>query len=205
VVRSVPFHRTTEFTLKFVPFTKRVKPELPAILLSGLILVIVGTALVTVNPSVSVPVLPSSFCTTTSQVPFATPARLKSQVIWMPPGTTTTLVPSMGVCPVFCSWTVAPSRKFVPARSVMFTEPVFTPVLGVMPVTVGAGCPTVKPSVRVPFLPSSFSTYTSHLPTAAPVRLKSQVIWVPEGTFTLVPSISVSPDFFSFTIAGSRK
>jgi hypothetical protein len=82
---------------------------------------------------------------------------LKSQVIWVPEGTFT-LVPSMSVSPVFFSLTMAPVRKLVPARSVMLTEPLFTPLLGVIPATVGGGHSTENPPARVALWPSWFST-----------------------------------------------
>jgi len=43
VVRSLPFHRTTELDRKFVPLTVRVKPELPAVALEGEMELIAGT------------------------------------------------------------------------------------------------------------------------------------------------------------------
>jgi hypothetical protein len=70
VTRSCPFHWTTELALKFVPFTVKVKPGSPAILLSGSMLVIVGTGLLMVN--VAVPEVPPpvpGLKTVTSAVP----------------------------------------------------------------------------------------------------------------------------------------
>jgi hypothetical protein len=45
VVRSEPFHLTTEPEIKFVPFTVRVNPAPPAVAEFGLRLVVVGTGL----------------------------------------------------------------------------------------------------------------------------------------------------------------
>ena len=45
VVRSVPFHLTSELEMKFVPFTVSVKPDPPAVADEGLRLVVVGTGL----------------------------------------------------------------------------------------------------------------------------------------------------------------
>jgi len=49
VVRLPPFHLTTEVPTKFVPFTVRVKVELPANLLVGFRLVVVGDGLLMVK------------------------------------------------------------------------------------------------------------------------------------------------------------
>ena len=49
VVRLLPSNRTTELALKFVPLTVRVKAGPAAVLLVGLILVMVGDGLLTVN------------------------------------------------------------------------------------------------------------------------------------------------------------
>jgi hypothetical protein len=62
---------------------------------------------------------------------------LKLQVILVA-DTTTTPVALMSACAAFVSFTVAPARKFVPARLVMLTAPLLVPLLGVIPVTVGA-------------------------------------------------------------------
>lgn len=62
----------------------------------------------------------------------------------MLPETTLTFVAVMVPAPVFpepegpVNWMVAPDLKPVPARSVIGTVTLFVPVLGVMPVTVGA-------------------------------------------------------------------
>ncbi len=45
VVRSLPFQRTTEPLTKFVPVMVRVNPPLPATVVDGLIVVIVGAGL----------------------------------------------------------------------------------------------------------------------------------------------------------------
>ncbi len=52
--------------------------------------------------------------------------------------TTVTLVPGMSGWPDLASLTAAAVRKLVPARLVMWTVPVLTPLAGVMPVTLGA-------------------------------------------------------------------
>jgi len=49
VGRFAPFHRTTEVATKFVPFTVRVKPGLPAVVEVGLSPVVVGTGFLMVN------------------------------------------------------------------------------------------------------------------------------------------------------------
>jgi hypothetical protein len=47
VVRAAPFHCTTEPATKFVPFTCRLNPALPAAIVFGLRLVMLGIGLVT--------------------------------------------------------------------------------------------------------------------------------------------------------------
>jgi hypothetical protein len=49
VVRSAPFHLTTEPETKFVPLTVRVKADPPAVADEGLRLVVVGTGLLVVK------------------------------------------------------------------------------------------------------------------------------------------------------------
>src|SRR5688572_25441666 len=49
VARSLPFQRTTELDTKFVPLTVKVKADEPTTALSGLMLVVVGTRLLTVR------------------------------------------------------------------------------------------------------------------------------------------------------------
>jgi len=53
VVRSFPFQRTTELVTKFVPVMMRVNPPLPATVVDGLIVVIVGDGFVMVKVAVS--------------------------------------------------------------------------------------------------------------------------------------------------------
>jgi hypothetical protein len=52
VVRSLPFQRTTELVTKFVPVMVRVNPPLPATVVDGLIVVIVGDGFVMVKVAV---------------------------------------------------------------------------------------------------------------------------------------------------------
>ncbi len=52
VVRSFPFQRTTELVTKFVPVMVRVNPPLPATVVDGLIVVIVGDGFVMVKVAV---------------------------------------------------------------------------------------------------------------------------------------------------------
>ena len=157
----------------------------------GVMLVTVGAGLLTVKPPTSAPCWRSVLVTTTFQAPMAAPVRLKVQVICAEL-TTFTLVPTMSNCPAFVSFTLAPGRKFVPARLVMLTLPVFRPAFGVMAVTVG-GPPvavTVKPPARTPACRSVFVTTTSQAPVAAPVRLSVQVICVGLATVTPVATMS---------------
>ena len=60
--------------------------------------------------------------------------------------------------------TVAPERKFVPARFVIETLVVLAPVAGVMPVTVGAGAADVDTFTHVTcvemFVPSEFVAFS---------------------------------------------
>jgi peroxiredoxin len=53
VVRGLPFQRTTELVTKFVPVMVRVNPPLPATVVDGLIVVIVGDGFVMVKVAVS--------------------------------------------------------------------------------------------------------------------------------------------------------
>ena len=52
VGRSLPFQRTTELLTKFVPVMVRVNPPLPATVVAGLMLLIVGAGLAMVNVAV---------------------------------------------------------------------------------------------------------------------------------------------------------
>ena len=52
VVRGLPFQRTTELVTKFVPVMMRVNPPLPATVVDGLIVVIVGDGFVMVKVAV---------------------------------------------------------------------------------------------------------------------------------------------------------
>jgi hypothetical protein len=58
VVTAEPFQLTVEVETNLVPFTVRVKSELPAVTQAGLIEAVVGTGLLIVNVSVAFPVLP---------------------------------------------------------------------------------------------------------------------------------------------------
>jgi hypothetical protein len=132
--------------------------------------------------------------------------------------TTTTLVAAISLCPVFVSFTVAPDINPVPARFVILTEPVFTLVLGVILVTVGAGYVILNPFVRVADrlaafpvntggvggVASEFVTTTSQSPVVLPDKPKEQVIFDEDTTVTLVAAISVCPVFTSLTVAPAR-
>ncbi len=124
----------------------------------------VGAGLVTVKPLFSVPNWVSVLVTTTFHGPAAAPVRLKLQVICVGETTTTELA-LISVLPLFVSLTVAPGRNPVPARLVIFTVVPVTPVLGVMPLTVGAGLVTVNPLLSVPDWVSVLVTTTFHRPT----------------------------------------
>ena len=87
----------------------------------------------------------------------------------------------------------------------MLTLPLLSPVVGVIPVTVGAGVPTVKPPARVPNCRSVLVTTTSQAPVTAPLRLKVQVIWVGLTTETLVAVMVGCPAFVRVTLAPARK
>jgi hypothetical protein len=83
------------------------------------------------------------------------PVRSKVQVIRVGE-TTTTFVPTISAYPVRFSLTDAPDTKPVPARFVILTVVVFTPVFGVMDVTVGDTDPEITvmyPSLVVVSLP----------------------------------------------------
>ena len=70
VVRGEPFQSTTELDTKFVPFTVRVKPELPAEVEVGEREVVVGTGFVIVKVSeFEVPPPGAPFVTVTEAVP----------------------------------------------------------------------------------------------------------------------------------------
>jgi len=81
--------------------------------------------------------------------------------------------------------------KFVPMM-VTKVPPAVEPEFGVTLVNVGLKMVvTVNPFARVPEGPPGFVTTTSHAPSVALARLKSQVIWVDDTTFTPVATISV--------------
>ena len=64
---------------------------------------------------------------------------------------------------------MAPDTKLVPVTEVMETDPVLTPLAGLIAVTVGAAAFTVNPLAKVPVCVSGLVTTTFQVPVAAPV------------------------------------
>lgn len=152
--------------------------------------VIFGAELLIVNPLVSVADWLSRLVTITFHWPVAALARLKLVAI-LPGFTTTTGVEFMiSDDPVLFRRTVAPATKPVPDKSVMLTDPVFTPAFGVIDITVGAGCVIVNPFCNVPDCVSVLVTVTFQGPANFPVRSKRHNMRLGLSTMTLVPSIS---------------
>jgi hypothetical protein len=106
----------------------------------GVLEVILGLGLLTVNPFASVPTSPSGFVTVTFLLGTGASSKLKVHVMLVPEPFTTTLVAIMsGPAVLLTSLTSAPGSKLDPARLVMLTFQPRAPVFGVIAVTVGAG------------------------------------------------------------------
>jgi hypothetical protein len=114
-----------------------VVPRLPEV---GEILVTVGAgAVAMLNAAVFLPDVPSALVTTTSQLPVAAFDGIVNLQVILVELDTATLVATISGCPDICNVTVAPDRKFVPARFVMLTVVPVVPEVGLMLLTVGAG------------------------------------------------------------------
>lgn len=136
IVRFTVAPETKPVPAKFV-----IDTVFPATPVFGVIPVTVGAGFVTVNAALSVPDCPSAFFTTTSHSPADVVDGAGSgsvQVIW-DDETTVTAVAVILLAPDFASQTigVVPTTKFVPAILTPDTRVPATPLLGVIPVTVG--------------------------------------------------------------------
>ena len=159
-----------------------------------------------VKPSVRVPVCPPGAVTTTFHAPVAAP-----RIGQLPEERALELVNvkpvhDMVLCPTIVRLTVTPDTKELPVTEVIEAEPLFTPLVGLIAVTVGAGSVTVKPLVRIPFCPFGLVTTTFHAPAAAPLigqlpedRVFEFVNVNPEQTIVLCPAIT------RFTVASDAK
>jgi len=117
--------------------------------------------------------------TTTSHAPCVKSGRGKSQVIWVD-DTTTTLVARISENPARLNFTVAPLKKYDPARFVICTVVPTLPTFGIMLVTTGAG------TGRFPHEPSPEEAISWEMPP--PVY----TIWISEGTGQSVGIVQVS-------------
>ena len=119
---------------RFVMFT--VVPAVPEV---GVIPVTVGEGgAVMLNPAAFLPVVPSVFVTTISQLPVAAVAGIMTVHVIFVGLVTATLFATISAWPAFSNFTAAPGMKLVPARFVMLTVVPAVPEVGVIPVTVGA-------------------------------------------------------------------
>ena len=179
VVRLLPFHRTTEPEIKFVPFTVRVKPAPPADALLGATPLRVGTGFTLVIVNVK---------------PFEVP----------PPGVgLNTVTWALPACPIStlvmlaCSWllltklvvrllpfhfTTEPAIKLVPFTVKVKPASPADALLGVSPLRVGTGFTLLIVNVRaldVPPLGAGLNTVTFAVPaTAISTFVKLTCSWV---------------------------
>jgi hypothetical protein len=138
--------------LKFDPASSVIVPVVVLRPPAGVMAVMAGAGAgmgaVIVNPSGRVPNSVSLLLTTTFQVPAGLPVRSNVQVIF-PPDSTTTDVPGMAVSPARVRFTTDPGTKPVPARSVIETVVVLTPVAGVILMAAGVSSPADPIQTRI--------------------------------------------------------
>ena len=134
VGRGLPFQRTTELLTKFVPVMTRVNPPLPATVVAGLMLLIVGNGLVMVKVAVlDVPPLGAGLKTVTFAVPaVATSLAGIAAVSWV-------LETKVVVRSLPFQRTTEPLTKFVPVMVRVKLPLPATVVAGLMLLIVGAG------------------------------------------------------------------
>ncbi len=161
VVRSLPFQRTTEPLTKFVPVMTRVKPPLPATVVDGLMLLIVGNGLVMVKVAVlDVPPLGAGLKTVTFAVPaVATSLAGIAAVSWV-------LETKVVVRSLPFQRTTEPLTKFVPVMTRVNPPLPATAVAGLMTVIVGVGLLMVKVAVLDVRFPG-LTTVTFAVPAVA--------------------------------------
>jgi len=163
VGRSFPFQRTTEPVTKFVPVTVRVNPPLPATVVAGLIVVIVGDGFVMVKVAVlDVPPPGAGLKTVT----FAVPAVATSLAGMVAVSTVLDTNPVVRLFPF--QRTTAPVTKFVPVMVRVNPPLPATVVAGLIVVIVGDGFVMVKVAVLdVPPPGAGLKTVTFAVPAVA--------------------------------------
>ena len=166
VVRAVPLKFTTEPLRKPVPFTVSVKPALPAGVVAGAMVLMVGAGSVTVKEAVLVPV-PVGVVTAIG--PLVAPAgTVKVMVVAF-----TTVKPVMAT--PFSVTAVAPVKS-VPV-TVTVTVPSARPLVGVKLAIVGAGVVTVKVApAEVPPPGVGLVAVTAYVPTVATAEAGTRAV-----------------------------
>ena len=163
VVRSLPFQRTTEPLTKFVPVMVRVNPPLPATVVAGLMLLIVGNGLVMVKVAVlDVPPPGAGLKTVT----FAVPAVATSLAGMVAVSTVLETNPVVRSLPF--QRTTEPLTKFVPVMVRVNPPLPATAVDGLIVVIVGDGFVMVKVAMLdVPPPGAGLKTVTFAVPAVA--------------------------------------
>jgi hypothetical protein len=162
----------------------------------------VGAAPVTVNPFASVPVSEYGSVTVTLYFAAVAPFRSKVQVICEAETTFKLVAVISGPAEAFTSFTVAPVRKFVPARLVILTVQPRTCVAGAIDVTVGVGVLTVNAFDNIPLLPSGLVTTTFHNPAVALAGMVNvHMIRFEDPALTLVALMFELPLFVRLIVA----